>query len=85
VVRGARPSIGRTRVAEVLRGGRAKALLKNSWDGLPEYGTYAHLTAKAVLGRVDALLDAGRLVSTGGPYPVLREGAGQPSLSLDAA
>jgi ATP-dependent DNA helicase RecQ len=85
VVRGARPSIGRTRVAEVLRGGRAKALLKNSWDGLPEYGTYAHLTAKTVLGRVDALLGAGRLVSTGGPYPVLREGVGQPSLSLGAA
>jgi hypothetical protein len=38
-----------------------------------------------VLGRVDALLGAGRLVSTGGPYPVLREGAGQPSLSLGAA
>jgi hypothetical protein len=36
---------------------------------------------------VDALLAAGRLVSTGGPYPVLREGesAAQPSLSLDAA
>jgi ATP-dependent DNA helicase RecQ len=89
VVRGARPSIGRTRVAEVLRGGRAKALLRNSWDGLPEYGTYAHMTGKTVLDRVDALLEGGRLVSTGGPYPVLREGAGgapgQGSLSIEAA
>jgi ATP-dependent DNA helicase RecQ len=79
VVRGARPSIGRTRVAEVLRGGRAKVLLRNSWDGLPEYGCYAHLTARAVLAKIDALLDDGRLVSTGGPYPVLRESA--PSLA----
>jgi ATP-dependent DNA helicase RecQ len=87
VVREAKPSIGRQKVAEVLRGGRAKTVLRNSWDGLPEYGTYAHLTGKAVLARVDALLAAGRLVSTGGPYPVLREGesAAQPSLSLDAA
>jgi ATP-dependent DNA helicase RecQ len=97
VVRVARPSIGRTRVAEVLRGGQAKALIRNSWDGLPEYGTYAHLTAKSVLDRIDALLDAGRLESTGGPRPVLRVaagaggddgaggGAGQPSLSFEAA
>ncbi|QEC47007.1 RecQ family ATP-dependent DNA helicase [Baekduia soli] len=89
VVDGARPSIGRTRVAEVLRGGRAKVLLRNSWDGLPEYGTYAHLTAGAVLARIDALLGSGRLASTGGPYPVLRvvagAGAGQGSLAIGAA
>jgi ATP-dependent DNA helicase RecQ len=93
VVQVARPSIGRTRVAEVLRGGQAKALIRNSWDGLPEYGTYAHLTAKAVLDRIDALLDAGRLESTGGPRPVLRVAAGdgtgggadQPALSFEAA
>ncbi len=76
VVRGARPSIGRTRVADVLRGGRAKVVLRNAWDGLPEYGTYAHLTGKAVLATVDTMLADGRLVSTGGPYPVLREGDG---------
>src|SRR4051812_8634611 len=33
VVRAAKPSIGRTRVAEVLRGGQAKALIRNGWDG----------------------------------------------------
>jgi ATP-dependent DNA helicase RecQ len=96
VVRVAKPSIGRTRVAEILRGGQAKALIRNSWDGLPEYGTYAHLTSKVVLDRIDALLDGGRLESTGGPRPVLREGArgggagggdgaGQASLSIEAA
>jgi len=31
VVRAARPGVGRTRVVEILRGGRSKALLRNSW------------------------------------------------------
>jgi ATP-dependent DNA helicase RecQ len=94
VVRAARPSIGRTRVAEVLRGGQAKALLRNSWDGLPEYGTYAHLSAKNVVDRIDALIDDGQLASTGGPRPVLQVTAaapapppppGQSALSIEAA
>jgi len=85
VVAQAKPSIGRTRVADVLRGSRAQVVLRNSWDGLPEYGTYAHLAGKTVLARVDALLADGRLVSTGGPYPVLRAGSAQPSLSIEAA
>jgi ATP-dependent DNA helicase RecQ len=69
----------------VLRGGRAQVVLRNAWDGLPEYGTYAHLAGKTVLARVDALLADGRLVSTGGAYPVLREGTSQPSLAVEAA
>jgi ATP-dependent DNA helicase RecQ len=94
VVRVARPSIGRTRVAEVLRGGQAKALIRNSWDGLPEYGTYAHLTAKVVVDRIDALLDDGLLEKTDGPRPVLRVTsaappapavAGQGALAIEAA
>jgi ATP-dependent DNA helicase RecQ len=84
-VRGARPSIGRTRVADVLRGGRAKVVLRNAWDGLPEYGTYAHLATKTVLASVDALLADGRLVSTGGAYPTLREGSAPLTLGVEAA
>jgi ATP-dependent DNA helicase RecQ len=44
---------------------------KYSYDGLPHYGAFAHLTAPAVLERVDALLTAGTLRSTGGHYPKL--------------
>ena len=40
-------------------------------DGLPAYGTFDHLTAKQVMARVDELLEAGRLRSTGGMYPKL--------------
>jgi ATP-dependent DNA helicase RecQ len=75
VVRAARPGVGRTRVVEILRGGRSKALLRNSWDGLPGYGAFDHLTSSQVLSRVDEMLDEGRLSSTGGAYPMLRAAA----------
>jgi ATP-dependent DNA helicase RecQ len=74
VVTGAEPSVGRTRTVEILRGGRSQVVRKNAYDGLPAYGTFAHLRADEVLARVDELVEAGRLVSTGGAYPKLRLG-----------
>jgi len=71
VVTRAEPSVGRTRAVEILRGGRSKVVVKYDYDGLPGYGAFAHLTNGEVLGRVDALLSAGRLRSTGGAYPKL--------------
>ncbi len=70
----ARPAVGRTRLVEILRGGRSKGLLRHSYDGLPVYGQFDHLGKDAVLGRVDALIDDGVLVSSGGHYPVLGVG-----------
>jgi ATP-dependent DNA helicase RecQ len=72
VVHTARPPVGRTRAVEILRGGRSKVIAEHSYDGLPGYGAYAHLRAADVLGRVDELLHAGRLRSTGGRFPKLR-------------
>ena len=46
-------------------------IAKNSYDGLPAYGTFAHLTKDEVLERVDELVRAGRLRSTGGRFPKL--------------
>jgi ATP-dependent DNA helicase RecQ len=74
VVTGAQPAVGRTRTVEILRGGRSQVVRKNAYDGLPAYGTFAHLRAEDVLSRVDELLDEGRLVSTGGAYPKLKLG-----------
>ncbi|HEY7619472.1 MAG TPA: RecQ family ATP-dependent DNA helicase [Solirubrobacteraceae bacterium] len=74
VVTGAEPSVGRTRTVEILRGGRSQVVRKNAYDGLPAYGTFAHLRADEVLARVDELLAEGRLSSTGGAYPKLRLG-----------
>lgn len=70
-VAAAQPEVGRTRAVEVLRGGRSKVVEKYSYDGLEHYGSYGHLRADAVLERVDALLKAGTLRSTGGRFPKL--------------
>ena len=71
VVAAAPPEVGRTRAVEILRGGRSKVVVQYSDDGLPHYGVWSHLPAPTVLARVDALLTAGTLRSTGGPYPKL--------------
>ncbi len=76
VVVAAEPAVGRTRAVEILRGGRSKVVQKYSYDGLPGYGAYAHLRNEDVLERVDALIAAGRLRSTGGAYPKLRAAGG---------
>jgi len=68
----AEPEMGRTRTVDVLRGSRSKEVLRHRYDGLRGYATFAHLPAAQVLAAVDALVDAGRLVSTGGMYPKLR-------------
>ena len=69
---GRAPPVGRTRAVEILRGGRSQALRRHAYDGLPLYGAFGDLPAGEVLACVDALLAAGRLLSTGGPYPKLR-------------
>jgi ATP-dependent DNA helicase RecQ len=71
VVDTAEPTVGRTRAVEILRGGRSKVVQKYSYDGLPGYGSFAHLSNDEVLSRVDELITAGRLRSTGGHYPKL--------------
>jgi len=85
VVRTADPACGRTRVVEILRGGRSKKLLENSYDGLPAYGAFDFMTGSEVLERVDGLIQAGRLRSTGGAYPKLEEVVGEQSSLLEGA
>ncbi len=71
VVVSAQPPVGRTRAVEILRGGRSKVVVQNAYDGLDGYGAFAHLRSEEVLGRVDELLQAGTLRSTGGRFPKL--------------
>jgi ATP-dependent DNA helicase RecQ len=71
VVSTAQPPVGRTRAVEILRGGRSQVIGKYDYDGLPGYGAFAHLRAGDVLARVDALISAGTLRSTGGRFPKL--------------
>ena len=75
VAAGARPAVGRTTCAEILHGSRSKKIQRNSYDGLPAYGSSARMRRADILARVDELIEAGRLETTGGPYPVLRVAA----------
>jgi len=72
LVRAARPSVGRTRAVEILRGGRSKVIAEHRYDALPGYGAFAHLRTDDVLARVDELLATGALRSSGGRFPKLR-------------
>jgi ATP-dependent DNA helicase RecQ len=76
VARTARPAVGRTTCAEIIHGARSKKLARNSYDGLPAYGTLSRMRRADILARVDELIDEGRLQTTGGAYPVLRVAAG---------
>ena len=71
VVASAEPEVGRTRAVEILRGGRSQVVVKYSYDGMPHYGAWSHVRPETVLARVDALLAAGTLRSTGGRFPKL--------------
>ena len=71
VVASAEPSVGRTRVVEILRGGASKVIRRYGYDSLPGYGDYAGWRSDEVLREVDALIDSGRLRSTGGRFPKL--------------
>ena len=72
VVAEASPSVGRTRAVEILRGGRSKVIAKYAYDELPGYGELADWRGDELLAEVDALIEAGRLRSTGGRFPKLR-------------
>ena len=75
VAQGAQPAVGRTTCAEILHGGRSKKIQRNSYDGLPAYGTSSDMRRADILARVDELIAAGTIATTDGPYPVLKMGA----------
>ncbi|MEA2430258.1 MAG: ATP-dependent helicase RecQ [Thermoleophilaceae bacterium] len=71
IARSAKPSVGRTTCAEILHGARTKKIERNSYDGLPAYGTSANMRRADILARIDELIAEERLQTSGGPYPVL--------------
>ena len=50
-------------------------IAEHGYDALDAYGGFGHLRSDDVLARVDELLAAGRLQSSGGRFPKLRAAA----------
>ncbi|HYI37958.1 MAG TPA: ATP-dependent DNA helicase RecQ [Thermoleophilaceae bacterium] len=75
VAKAAQPAVGRTTCAEILHGSQSKKIKRNSYDGLPAYGTSSHMRRADILARVDELIEAGQISTTSGPYPVLQTAA----------
>ena len=75
VARTAKPEVGRTTCAEIIHGARTKKIERNSYDGLAAYATASHMRRADILARIDELIEAQRLATSRGPYPVLRIGA----------
>ncbi|MEI6447144.1 MAG: RecQ family ATP-dependent DNA helicase [Actinomycetes bacterium] len=71
-VRDAKPQVGRTRLVEVLRGSRSKALVGSGQDSLPHYAAFERFGKDPVLAVIDSMLERGDLVSTGGQYPKVK-------------
>ncbi|MGI8731233.1 MAG: RecQ family ATP-dependent DNA helicase [Solirubrobacteraceae bacterium] len=72
LVQSAAPPVGRAQAVEILRGGRSGALVERGYDGLAEYATFEHLTARDVLARLDALIAGGRMRAATDADPTLR-------------
>src|SRR4051794_7981218 len=81
VVRSAQPAVGRSTCVQILHGARSKKVTDNSYDGLGAYAMASHMRRAEILARVDELIEAGRLVSTGGKFPKLKVVPQQPAVA----
>ncbi|NIO40119.1 MAG: hypothetical protein GTO41_07955, partial [Burkholderiales bacterium] len=64
-------NIGRTKLAQILQGSRAKEIKQFDYDQNPYYGRLAVFTQKEIRGLIDQLIEQGYLKTVGGSYPVL--------------
>ena len=69
--------VGRTRLAQILRGSQAKALTSAGHDRLRSHGALVRQSQTQVMGAIDRLIASGALEQTGGPYPLVRRAAAQ--------
>jgi ATP-dependent DNA helicase RecQ len=66
-----RGRFGVSRIVEILRGSRSKALMAYGAEDCPTYGTCRTQTKLSVTGLVKALIDSGHLQVEGTEYPTL--------------
>jgi ATP-dependent DNA helicase RecQ len=62
---------GVSRIVEILRGSRSKAMLAYRAEDCPTYGTYRTYSKLAMTGLVKSLVDSGHLQVEGTEYPTL--------------
>jgi ATP-dependent DNA helicase RecQ len=60
-----------SRIVEILRGSRSKALLAFGGEGCPTYGMCRALSKPSVTGLVKGLIDSGYLQVEGAEYPTI--------------
>jgi ATP-dependent DNA helicase RecQ len=72
---------GRTRLAQILCGSRASALVAARHDRLSAHGALAAMSQRGVLEAVDRLIAQGTLEQTGGPYPLVRRAGGHAAVT----
>ena len=63
--------VGRGKLAQALRGGKAKTLSRGGLLTLPEYGELAGYSEDSVIAAIDSMLVEGRLQKTGKKYPTV--------------
>ena len=66
-----RGAVGRTRLTQILRGGRGRDLISAGHNRLASYGELSHRTEKHVLAAIDALIADGVLRKSDGRYPLV--------------
>ena len=76
--------VGRTRIVQILRGSRSRALVAAGHDRLAAYGVLAGVSNRDVLAAVDRLIDRGALELTSGPYPLVRRRPGAGASAREA-
>lgn len=64
--------VGREKVAQILKGSRAKEIIARGYDRSPYYGRLADLTLKEIQGLIGQLVGGGLLKVVGGELPVVR-------------
>jgi len=70
-VEGLRKPVGKTLIAQAMRGSRSKRVKRAKLEGNDWFGTLKGVPERAIVRGVDDLLDAGRLAPRGKKYPTV--------------
>ncbi|ACV60976.1 ATP-dependent DNA helicase, RecQ family [Desulfofarcimen acetoxidans DSM 771] len=64
-------NVGRSKLADILKGSKAKDIISFSYDKVPCYGQMSSFNRNKIMRLIDSLLGDGYLMQQGSEYPVL--------------